>query len=223
MVLGSHILDLMSYFAGVPAWAHAHLTHQGRDVDAGDIRPGDEGVGLVAGDGIVSHYAFRSGVVGEFESFVADDPAPISYFSLLLEGTTRTIGTRSFGGRHVYQHRRAVPLPELEHRWEPLALDGHAPEGPDEMKERYIWAHQQLIGDLLRSAEERREPVADARAAATALEMMMAAYESHLAGRRVAFPLASREHPLEARAGDLSSKERQHVDTSWAPVPSRSG
>jgi predicted dehydrogenase len=223
MVLGSHILDLMSYFAGEPAWAHAHVTQQGRDADAGDIREGDEGVGLVAGDGIVSHYAFRGGVVGEFESFVADDRAPISYFSLLLEGTTGTIGMRSFGGRHVYQHRRAVPLPELEDRWEPLALDGHAPEGPDDMKERYIWAHQQLIGDLLRSAEERREPVAGARAAATALEMMMAAYESHFAGRRVAFPLASREHPLEARVDDLTSKERQHVGTSWAPVPSTSG
>src|SRR5262245_8014135 len=60
MVLGSHILDMMSYFAGGPAWAHAHITQDGRDVDAGDIRAGDEGVGLIAGDSIISHYAFRS-------------------------------------------------------------------------------------------------------------------------------------------------------------------
>jgi predicted dehydrogenase len=207
MVLGAHILDLMAYFAGEPAWAHAHVTQRGRDAEPGDIRAGDEGVGPVAGDGLVCHYAFRGGVAGEFESFVADDPAPVSYFSLLLEGTARTVGLRSFGGRHVYQHRRAVPLPELEDRWEPLALDGHAPEGPDDLTERYIWAHQQLIRDLLRSADERREPVAGARAAATALEMAMAAYESHFTGRRVAFPLARREHPLAARARGRTGEE----------------
>jgi predicted dehydrogenase len=202
VVLGSHILDLMSYFAGQPAWAHAHVTQDGRDVDAGDVRAGDEGVGLVAGDSIVSHYAFRGGVVGEFESFVAEDRAPTSYFTLLLEGTAGRVGIRSFGDRQLYQHDRAIPLPGVDERWRTLTLVGHEPEGPDDPSERYIWAHHRLIRDLLASGEERREPLASARAAATALEMIMATYESHLSGCRVAFPLASREHPLEALAGD---------------------
>jgi hypothetical protein len=75
------------------------------------------------------------------------------------------------------------------------------------MTERYIWAHQRLIGDLLTAAAEQREPVASARAAATSLEMIMATYESHFAGRRVAFPLASREHPLEVISGGRVTKE----------------
>jgi predicted dehydrogenase len=196
IVLGSHILDMMSYFAGEPAWAHAHIMQQGRDVAVDDIRPGDEGVGPIVGDSIVSHYAFQSGVMGEFESFVAQDGTGVSYFTLLLEGTAGTIGYRSFGGRQLFWHHRGIPFPAGDERWEPLELDGYTPEGPDDMNERYVWAHQQLIRDLLRSVEERRPPLADARAAVTALEMIMAAYESHFAGRRVAFPLTNRRHPL---------------------------
>jgi predicted dehydrogenase len=207
MVLGSHILDMMSYFAGEPAWAHAHITKEGRDVDAGDIHAGDEGVGLVAGDSIVSHFAFRSGVMGEFESFFAQDSAPVSYFGIQLEGTEGTIGMRSFGGRQLFRHSRAIPLPGLDERWETLALDGYSPEGPDDMNERYIWAHQHLIRNLLASAEAGTEPVASAHAAATALEMIMATYESHFAGHRVGFPLVNREHPLELIAARGTRKE----------------
>ena len=206
-MLGSHILDMMSYFAGKPAWAHAHIMQQGRDVDVDDIRPGDEGVGLIAGDSIVSHYAFQSGVMGEFESFVAQDGTGLSYFTLLLEGTSGTIGHRSFGGRHLFWHHRAIPFPARDERWEPLELDGYTPEGSEDMNERYIWAHQHLIRDLLRSAEERRPPLAGARAAVTALEMMMAAYESHFAGRRVSFPLTNRRHPLADLTGRTAAAQ----------------
>jgi len=201
IVLGSHILDMMCYFAGEPAWAHAHIMQQGRDVAVGDIRPGDEGVGLIAGDSIVGHYAFESGVMGEFESFVAQDGTGTSYFTLLLEGTAGTIGHRSFGGRHLFWHHRGMPFPARDERWEPLELDGYTPEGPEDMNERYIWAHQQLIRDLLRSVAERRPPLASAQGATTALEMMMAAYESHFAGRRVFFPLTNRRHPLADLTG----------------------
>jgi predicted dehydrogenase len=152
------------------------------------------------GDGIVSHYAFRSGVIGEFESFVSEDRAPTSYFTLLLEGTAGTIGIRSFGDRQLYRYDRAIPLPGLDEGWQPLRLDGHAPEGPEDSKERYIWAHQRLIRDLLAAGKEEREPMASARAAATVLEMIAAAYESHFAGHRIAFPLARRDHPLESIA-----------------------
>ena len=196
MVLGSHILDMMRYFAGEPAWAYAHIMQQGRDATAGDVRAGDEGVGLIAGDSIVSHFAFHGGVMGEFESFVAQDGTDTSYFTLLLEGTAGTIGYRSFGFRQLFWHHRGIPFPAGDERWEPLELDGHTPEGPDDMKERYIWAHQHLIRDLLQSVEERRPPLASALDAARALDMMMAAYESHFTGARVALPLANRRHPL---------------------------
>jgi predicted dehydrogenase len=195
-VLGTHILDLMCYFAGAPAWAHAHVTQDGQDVTLADAREGDEGVGPVAGNGLTSYYAFHSGVTGEFETLVAEDGSRTSYFSLLLEGTAGSIGIRSFGDRQLYRYHRPLQLPGLDEHWEPLVLPGHTPEGPDDSGERYIWAHHQLIRDLLTSVEERRLPLASGQVAATALEMIMATYASHLTGRRVSFPLANREHPL---------------------------
>jgi predicted dehydrogenase len=206
MVLGSHILDLMTYFAGEPAWAHAHIMKEGRDANVRDIHDGDEGVGLIAGDSIVAHFAFHSGVMGEFESCFAQDSAPTSYFGIQLEGTAGMIGMRSFGGRMLYRHSRAIPMPGPDERWETLSLDGYTPEGSDDMNERYIWAHQHLIRDLLASNEERREPIASARVAARALEMIMATYESHFSGNRVAFPLLKRDHALEALAGVRAGK-----------------
>jgi predicted dehydrogenase len=196
MVLGPHIMDLMCYFAGEPKWVHAHIMQAGRDAEAGDIREGEEGVGLVVGDSIVSHFAFRSGVMGEFESFVARDSAPVSYFGIQLEGTEGTIGLRSFGGRLLFRHSRGIPMPGTDERWGALTLEGYTPEGPEDMNERYIWAHRQLIRDLLASAEAGTEPIASARRAATALEMIMATYESHFSRGRVTLPLANREHPL---------------------------
>jgi predicted dehydrogenase len=196
-VLGTHLLDLMRYFAGDVRWAQAHVTVDGRDATPADVHPGDEGIGPIAGNGVVAYYAFRSGVAGEFESLVAEDGGG-SAFSLLLHGTRGTLGIRSHPDRQLFRCERAVLAPGSEARWEPLALPGHAPEGPEDAGERYIWAHQRLIRDLLAAADEDRAPLASAHHAAAALEMIMAAYEAHFAGRRVPFPLERREHPLAA-------------------------
>ena len=53
MVLGTHMMDSMRYVAGADvAWAHGHVTQDGRAVTPADIREGDEGVGLLAGNGV---------------------------------------------------------------------------------------------------------------------------------------------------------------------------
>jgi predicted dehydrogenase len=197
MVLGTHLLDLMRYFAGDVGWAQAHVTQGGRDAQEGDVRPGGEGIGPVAGDGVVAYYAFRSGVAGELESLVAEDGGGSAY-SLMLHGTAGTLGIRSHPDRQLFRCHRAVLGPGSETRWEPLALPGHTPEGPEDAGERYLWAHRRLIRDLLEAVEEDREPLASGAGAAAALEMIMAAYAAHFSGRRVHFPLTCREHPLQA-------------------------
>ncbi len=103
-------------------------------------------------------------------------------------------------------HDRAIPLPGLDECRTTLTLDGHRLEGRDDSRERYMWAHQRVICDLLASGEQRREPMASARAATTSLEMIMAVYESHFSARRVAIPLAIREHPFECIARDAVRK-----------------
>jgi predicted dehydrogenase len=196
-VLETHLLDLMRYFAGDVKWAQAHVTQDGHDATRADVRAGDEGIGPVAGNGVVAYYAFRSGVAGEFESLAAEDGGA-SAFSLLLHGTRGSLGIRSHPDRHLFRCDRAVLTPASETRWEPLGLPGHVPEGLDDAGGRYIWAHQRLIRDVLAAADEDRAPLAGGQDAVAALEMIMAAYEAHFAGRRVPFPLRRREHPLAA-------------------------
>ena len=101
-------------------------------------------------------------------------------------------------------------------------MPGHTLEGPDDSGDRYIWAHHQLIRDLLASVEEGRPPLASAAAAATALEMIIAAYESPPTGRRISLPLANRQHPLAgavafdgpAKAPARAVRPRQKVATT---------
>jgi hypothetical protein len=61
-------------------------------------------------------------------------------------------------------------------------------------------ANQVLVRDLLAAAEEDRAPQASGHDARAALEMILAAYESHLRGGRVALPMARRTHPLSTQA-----------------------
>ena len=68
MDLGTHLFNLMLYFAGDVAWMFAHVTHEGRDITPEDAHEGTEPLGLLAGDCINSYYAFKSGVSGFFDS-----------------------------------------------------------------------------------------------------------------------------------------------------------
>ena len=70
MVLGTHMLDSMRYFAGADvAWAHGHVTQDGKEVTPADIREGDEGVGLLAGNGLEAYYVFENGITAHYESY----------------------------------------------------------------------------------------------------------------------------------------------------------
>ena len=63
MILGTHILDGIRYVAGSEvAWAHGHVTQDGRPVTSDDIKDGDEGVGLLAGNRVAAYYVFENGL-----------------------------------------------------------------------------------------------------------------------------------------------------------------
>ena len=55
---------------------------------------------------------------------------------------------------------------------------------------------QRVVMDLIAAGRERREPACSAANARWALEMVMGVYQAALEGKRVAFPLAERGHPL---------------------------
>jgi hypothetical protein len=56
--------------------------------------------------------------------------------------------------------------------------------------------NQLLVRDLLSAVETGAEPISSGHNARAALEMILAVYESHAAGQRIALPLKDRTHPL---------------------------
>ena len=75
MVLGTHMMDSMRYFAGSEvAWAHGHVTQDGRAIAKADIYEEAEGVGLVAGNGVTAYYAFENGITAHYDSYAGDRP-----------------------------------------------------------------------------------------------------------------------------------------------------
>ena len=98
----------------------------------------------------------------------------------------------------VYYYPRPFFLPDRAGEWqalhpEPQPLPEGAPEGAGAMHP----ANQAIVRDLLAAVEQGRQPISSGHDARAALEMVLAAYASHVAGARVALPLQQRQHPLE--------------------------
>ena len=199
MVLGTHMLDLMRFFVGDARWCHARVAEGGEDATPESVRPGEEEVGLVAGDDIVASYGFENGVTGSYESARADDGGKGNYFRIDVCGTGGIVTLWSSTTMPVYYYPRPVALPDKQDEWEviepeplPRPQGSVEPEGASAMD----LGNKIIASDLLAALETGREPLSSARDARAALEMIMAVYESHIAGDRVALPLTERTHPL---------------------------
>jgi len=201
MVLGTHLLDSMRFFAGADvAWAHGHVTQDGREITVENIYEGDEGVGLLAGNGVAAYYVFENGITAHYESYVGDR-AGSRWFGFEIYGTKGIISLRNSPGGEMYIYPYGLWIPgEDDGRWERVWLDEweKRPDGTSRSGgERMHLSNQMIVKELIEAIENDRDVIAcssgkDARAA---LEMIMAAHESQRLGTRVAFPLENRENP----------------------------
>jgi predicted dehydrogenase len=194
MVLGTHCLYLMRFFAGEPLWCSARVTQDGREITASDARSASEPLGPVAGDSIQASYAFPGGVQGYFASQKCRQ-GPGGRFQIALHGS------KGVAVAHIGMDPEIWYLPDplwspgkSGARWQPLP---GAPSGPDPSGlSGQDAANHRIVVDLLEAIESKREPVASGQVGRATLEMILAVYASHLQGRRVTFPLADRRHPL---------------------------
>ncbi|HZE99838.1 MAG TPA: Gfo/Idh/MocA family oxidoreductase, partial [Planctomycetota bacterium] len=193
MVLGTHCLYLMRFFAGEPLWCTARVTQDGRDITVEDRRDATEPLGPVAGDSIQAQYAFPNGVLGSFASQKVPKGEG-GRFTITLYGST--------GIAHcpISQDPRPVYLkdpqwvPGKQASWAPLP-DCPTNDHPSGLKATDA-CNRYIVEDLLRIiAAGGRSPVDILEARAT-LEMIMAVYTAHLSGARATFPLKQRKHPL---------------------------
>lgn len=188
IVLGTHLLNMMRFFAGDVEWLSAHVTAEGRELRVTDVHEGGEPVGPVAGDHVDSYFAFRGGVSGFFDSR-RNQAGGGRRYGMEIAGTEGIISLRGGTGGELMIYRHPVFLPaETGWGWELLEI---APDAT------LADGNRLAILDLIAAAEEDREPRSSARDALAALEMILGAYESQITGARVYMPM-SRRHPLKA-------------------------
>ena len=194
MVLGTHILDLMRFFAGDPAWCFAKIQQTNQPAQSKDIRQGGEGMGPVWGDRIDATYGFNKGVLGSFSTHKAKDGMG-ARFALTLLGSKGMIllGTGDLPTAYLIEDpswgMRGQP------KWQPITSAGLGV--PETQPATPAGAGNRLmVTDLFEAIEKDRPPLGNLRDGRFALEMILGCYASHLANAPVDLPLVKRQHPL---------------------------
>ena len=188
MCLGTHMFNMMRYFAGDVAWMSAHVTIDGREITLDDAHEAGEPIGLVAGDCINSYLAFKSGVSGFFDTRKDQTGGSGARYGMQIIGSDGIISLRgdSASNGAIYPYP-VWPATDASHKWEKLDLSRHPLYSGNEL----------VIIDLMDAVEHDREPICSGSDGVAAVEMALGAYESQLTGKRVALPLSNRKHPLQ--------------------------
>ncbi len=203
VVLGTHILDSMRYFAGADvSWSQSSVTSNGIDVSKKDLFEGGDQIGLIAGDRLDCFYMFNNGVTGHFESYKRNISNGMSPFGIDLYGTEGIISLRSSPNTEMYIYPNATWFPDKNKGdWEKVSIQdweiNSSTGDPFTPEEKMKLSNKMIASELILAIEEDRDVVDsssgyDGRAA---LEMIMSVYESQRLRKRVDFPMENRENP----------------------------
>ena len=210
LVLGTHLLDITTFLFGAPTEIYADIRMQGRPITADDALPTNEPLGLCAGDEVFAYYRLPGNATATFESrrgMMKDSSC--DRMGITVTGTKGALSLRYT--KRELRIARNFPVPiEDETAFEPVPLEP-APKIPGAVPPDYeawhadrncagtryfIENNRRAAWDLLQSIEEDRAPLADARSALTALEMIIGAYYSAIRRQPAPFPIPDRKHPL---------------------------
>jgi len=194
-VLGSHVLDLMSAIAGPPRRCHASLQEHGELVDSTMIRPGNEGIGPIAGTQVNAAFHFDRGVIGYFCSRKEAAGTP-SRFGLRLYGTKGMIHLASGYGNPAYiSNDSGWNSPGNTTRWRPISSNGV--DEPETLAATgYEGGNPAAILDLIDAIENDRQPLCSMYEARTTIQMIMAIFQSHRQQQTVVVPVETERNPL---------------------------
>lgn len=203
-VLGPHILDSMRWIAGSdPQWAVGHVTQNGHPVTRADCRQGDEGIGAIAGDALTGLFMFERGLPATFTSYaVAQSSAAVhsAWFGYEVFGTKGALSIRNSPGGLCYHCPTGMAAPGEQAPWKRILLDSWEQDADGSVRDghaRNIASNLIMVEDLVAAVLQDR-PITRActgQDARWALEMAVAIHASHLAGARLALPLADRGNP----------------------------
>lgn len=193
-VLGSHMLNLMTVFAGDPLACYATLKQNGKPVTRQDVGEGREGLGPLAGDTVHAQYQFAQGINGFFASQKGQGGNP-SRFAIQILGSKGIVDYPS--GYLPAVHFLADPgwSPGRSNaKWQRVTSAGL--DKPEPLPGGNAVGNVIAVKDLLAAIETDRQPLCNAYEGRTTIEMIMGVFESHRRGVPVALPLENRTHPL---------------------------
>lgn len=196
-VLGSHVLNLVNFFAGRPLACSAVLMKDGKPVTRADVVEGGEGVGPLAGNELHARYEMENGVPFHFDS-IRNAGVKTANFGFQLIGNAGLIDVR-IDTHPIAQLVPGCPFqPTKEPRpWIPISSAGPGKPEPVADAASQVNSHVSAARDLIAAMRENRQPLCSAHDGRITVEMIMAAFESHrLNGQRVAWPLTTRDNPL---------------------------
>ncbi len=195
MVLGTHIMDLMRFFAGDPQSCFAQVRANGRPVTKADVRDGAEGIGPLAGDEIHALYRFAGPTVGYFATDRARHGAA-ARFGLAIYGSKGILTTTMTAFPEVWFVEDPSWQPgRSKAPWKQISSEGMGkPEPVADPNQRH--GNRLIALDLIRAIETDGRPQGSMYDGRAALEMILAIYESHRQNTPVPLPLANRKHPL---------------------------
>lgn len=192
-VLGSHIMNLIQYFAGAPVWCFATVQAGGKPVTKADVVEGNEGIGPLAGDSIAAMYGFES---GERAYFASKRSAAGGRFGLQILGSKGAIEVLTGYLPQVHYLDDPAWSPGRSGKtWQPISSAGLGKAEPltDGSAEAGNIA---ACLDLIAAVEQDREPECSIYEARATIEMISAVFESHRAKGAVTMPLKNRENAL---------------------------
>lgn len=205
VVLGTHILDLQTYFFGAPESVMADIRTDGRLSERTDRVKTVEPIGPVIGDDIFAVFQLKNGVRSTFETrrglYQAGQSVP--HMGIRVMGTEGVLSLRfdDAGNQPLLISRQrcypennpefeAVPLiedrviPGAEPLDASLAGSPNVPHAP-----WFLAANRFAVWDLMQAIEADREPVATLEDARVVVEMIHGIQVAHLERRTVTLPL----------------------------------
>lgn len=195
-VLGSHVLNLIATLGGLAEWCFARVQQGGRPIQPSDVRTGAEGLGPLAGDDVRATYGLRGGATATFQSVRSAGRQP-SRFGLQIFGDQGVleVGTGYLPSVKLLEDAGWSPG-RSGAAWRDVSSAGVA--APEPLTDGSAHAGNVAAAkDLIAAIEESREPLCNAHEGRDTIEMILAVFASHRAGRPVTFPLPSSGHPLE--------------------------
>lgn len=189
--LAPHFFDFLWQLFGMPTWCQAHVTQDGRTSTPEDLRQGDEGMGLVAGNGITAHYQWDT-FAAHFESYKGDGrEVPYRIDIHGTEGTLSIPGPMS-NEPDMWVHPLVYPPVRGDDRWEVI------PSDPPPSDDKWVRAHHRMAASMVARlrGETPEWDLVDGHQARRCLEMALLAHASHISGSRVAPPLAGGRNPF---------------------------